>query len=164
LCSQERQLGIFHASNLPISLIVIIGRFMGTRLNRRKKPHCFAVVGSDVLPPPPRPPHAPLCLIAHIGSATQRQEELKGRRHEIFPASGFFHESSSPKPLKIPLCQCAPPVSITPAANLPPVPSICVIDTSGKLPPVPTTLVLNLPLVSTPPVANDGNNIGLLTP
>jgi hypothetical protein len=59
---------------------------------------------------------------------------LKGQCHEIF-ASGFFHESSSPKSLKKALrsfqffqkfveiftSQCAPPVSTTPVANLPPV-------------------------------------------
>jgi hypothetical protein len=57
---------------------------------------------------------------------------LKGQCHEIF-ASGFFHELSPPKPLKITLgslrlfrkfaevfaSQGAPTVSMTPVANLP---------------------------------------------
>jgi hypothetical protein len=68
LCSQERQLGIFHASNLPISLIVIIGRFMVTRINRIKKPHCFAVVGSD----PPFP-------CAPVLASTYRQGHTEGK-------------------------------------------------------------------------------------
>jgi hypothetical protein len=60
---------------------------------------------------------------------------LKGQYHNFFCFS-FFHESSSPKPLKITLGpfrifskirggiregQGAPPVSTTPVANLPPV-------------------------------------------
>jgi hypothetical protein len=38
-----------------------------------------------------------------------------------------------------------------------------VNDAGDKLPPVSTTLAANLPLVSTTPVANNGNNIRLLT-
>jgi hypothetical protein len=78
---------------------------------------------------------------------------FKGTVSERFFASGFFHESPSPKPLIITLgsfrkfaeifaCQGAPPVSLTPVANLPPVSttsaanfatsSPCVDDTGGK--------------------------------
>jgi hypothetical protein len=39
-----------------------------------------------------------------------------------------------------------------------------VNDTGGKLPPVSTTPAVNLPLVSTTPVANNWNNIRMLTP
>jgi hypothetical protein len=39
-----------------------------------------------------------------------------------------------------------------------------VNDTGGKLPSVSMTPAKNLPLVSTTQVANNGNNIGLLTP
>ncbi len=78
-----------------------------------------------------------------------------------------------------------PPVSTTPAANFA-TSSPCVVDTGGKfatgvndtvgkfaagvnhaggkLPPVSTTPAANLPLVSLIPVANNGNNIRLLTP
>ncbi len=130
---------------------------------------------------------------------------LKGQCHKIF-ASDFFHESSSPKPLKIALVsfpifskilgdirkswwttgindnrghryqwhqrQICPPVSTTPAANLPLVATIpvttlppvsCVNNTGGKLPPVSTTPASNWPQVSMTPVANNGNNIRLLT-
>ncbi len=38
-----------------------------------------------------------------------------------------------------------------------------VNDAGGKLPPVSTTVAANLPLVSMTPVANNGNNIRLLT-
>jgi hypothetical protein len=74
-----------------------------------------------------------------------------------FFASGFFHESSSPKPLQITLgnfrvisnffrkiaeifaSQGSPLVSTTPVVNLPPV----IIDTGGKfLPPVPLVLLI----------------------
>jgi hypothetical protein len=63
-----------------------------------------------------------------------RADSLKGQCHDIF-ASRLFHESSTPKPLKITLgsfrifgkfaeifaSQGAPPVSTTPVAILPPV-------------------------------------------
>jgi hypothetical protein len=123
--------------------------------------------------------------------------ELKGRCHKIF-CSRFFHESSSPKPLKITLghfkffrkfaeifaSQSAPPVSTTPVANFA-TSSAGVVNTGGKfvtgvndtggkfvtnvnsaggkLPPVSTTPEANLPPVSTTHVANNGNNIRLLT-
>jgi hypothetical protein len=75
----------------------------------------------------------------------------------------FFHESSSPKPLKITLetfqiflkfrrdihSQGAPPVSMTQGANLVP---------------VSTTAAENLPPVSTTPVAKNINSIRLITP
>ncbi len=81
---------------------------------------------------------------------------FKGRVSRIF-ASDFFHESSSPKPLKITLgsfqiflkfaeifaSQGAPPVSMTQVVTLPPVStkpaanfatsSAVVVDTGGKL-------------------------------
>jgi hypothetical protein len=78
-----------------------------------------------------------------------------------------------------------PPVSTTPAANFA-TSFPCVVDTGGKfatgvnntggkfasgvndaggkLPPVSTTPAANLPPVSLTPVANNGNNIRLLTP
>jgi hypothetical protein len=104
-----------------------------------------------------------------------------------FFASDSFHESSSPKPLKITLgsfqifskirgdiaSQGAPPVSKTPVANFA-TSSAGVVDNGrkfatgvheagGKLPPVSLTPAANLPPVSTTPVANNGNNIRLLT-
>jgi hypothetical protein len=53
-----------------------------------------------------------------------------------------------------PVCQLQhlPPVSTTLAANLPPVPLVLLIP------------VAHLPLVSPTPLANNGNNIRLLTP
>ncbi len=68
-----------------------------------------------------------------------------------------------------------PPVSTTPVANLPPVSttptpaanfatSIAgVVDTGGNLPPVSMIPSANWPPVPTTPVANNGNNIRLLT-
>jgi hypothetical protein len=65
-----------------------------------------------------------------------------GQSHEIF-ATDFFQESSSPKPLK----------------------QNCREFSSQGVPsPVSTTLAANLLLVSTAPVANNWNNISLLTP
>jgi hypothetical protein len=63
---------------------------------------------------------------------------LKGKCHEIF-CFRFFHESPSPKPLKItlgsfrPMTMTAnlPPVSTTPAANFANR-SACVVNTGGK--------------------------------
>ncbi len=52
-----------------------------------------------------------------------------------------------------------PPVSKIPAANL-----TGVNGAGGKLPPVSTTPAANLPPVSLTPVANSGNNIRLQTP
>ncbi len=49
-----------------------------------------------------------------------------------------------------------PPVTTIPAAA-------GVNDAGGKLPPVSTTPAENLPPVSLTPVANNGNNIRLLT-
>ncbi len=75
----------------------------------------------------------------------------------------FFHESSLPKPPKITLgsfptflkififiSEGAPPVSMTPAANLPPVSTA----PAANLPPVSTAPAANLPPVSTAPAAN----------
>ncbi len=124
-----------------------------------------------------------------------------------FFASGFFHESSSPKPPKIKIgsylffftkiwgeirkwrvhhwyqrhqwqichqyqwhpsgkfchryCWCwwYRRQIVNDTRNLPP----GVNDTGGKLLPVSTTLAANLPLVSMTPVANNRNNIRLLT-
>ncbi len=103
--------------------------------------------------------------MSRIRNTDQNHEKLylKGQCHEIF-ASGFFHESVSPKPLSIPLgpfrifrkfaeifaAQGWPPVSTTPVANLPPLST----TPAAKLPPVSTTPVANLPPVSTTPAAN----------
>jgi hypothetical protein len=85
----------------------------------------------------------------------------------------FFHESSSPRPLKRTFGSLCSFTKIhrdirksryTTGFN----------DKGGKfapvfnykvayLPPVSMTLTVNLPLVSTTPVANNGNNIRLLT-
>ncbi len=56
-----------------------------------------------------------------------------------------------------------PPVSTIPAVNLPPVPLVSLIP-GPNLPPVSTKLAVNLLLVSMTAVANNGNNIRLLTP
>ncbi len=84
---------------------------------------------------------------------------LKGQCHEIF-CFCFFHESIFPQPQSIPFrpffeffrkfaeifaSQGAPPVSMTPVANLPPVST----TPAAKLPPVSMTPVANLPPVST---------------
>ncbi len=91
---------------------------------------------------------------------------LKGQCHEIF-ASGFFRASSSPKPLIIALLSFqiffqklaeifaspgATPVSMTPVANLPPIPLVSLIP-AANLPPLSTTMA-----------TNNGNTIRLLTP
>ncbi len=65
-------------------------------------------------------------------------------------------------------------MSLTPVANFA-TSSTCVVDTGGKfaagvndaggkLPPVSTTPAANLPPVSLTTMANNGNNIRLLTP
>ncbi len=101
---------------------------------------------------------------------------LKRQCHKIF-ATGFFMNHLPPSPLKITLgsfmffrkfaeifaSQGAPPISMTPVENLPPVSTTpaaifatdttVVNDTCGKLSPLSTT-----------PVANNGNNIRLQTP
>jgi hypothetical protein len=66
--------------------------------------------------------------------------DLKGQCHKKF-CFRFFHESSSPKPLKITLghfkfaeifaSQSAPPISTTPVANFA-TSSAGVLDTGGK--------------------------------
>ncbi len=65
-------------------------------------------------------------------------------------------------------------VSTMPEANLPQLSMTLVvnftsstagvIDTGGVLPQVSTTLAVNLPPASMAPVANNGNNIRLLSP
>jgi hypothetical protein len=70
-----------------------------------------------------------------------------------FFASGFFHDSPSPKPLKITLGSFQIFLKIRGDIHK----SRCttdVNDTSGKLPPVSTTPGANLPPVSTTPAAN----------
>ena len=77
---------------------------------------------------------------------------LKGQCHEIF-ASGFFHESPSPKPLILTLGSSQIFSKIRGDIRN----SRCttgVNDTGGKLPPVSTTPAANLPPVSTTPLAN----------
>jgi hypothetical protein len=100
---------------------------------------------------------------------------LKGECHEIFCASGYFHESVSPQPQSNPIgpfqiffteifsSQGASPVSTTPATKfstiLPKVVDATrVNDAGGKLPLVSMTPAANLPPVSMTPVANNGNN------
>jgi hypothetical protein len=115
-----------------------------------------------------------------------------GQCHEIF-CFRFFHESPSPKPLKIALgsfqifskqfaeifaSQGAPPVSTTLVAILPLVDTsrkiASIVDKGGKF---ATSIIDNggkfchgkfaagvkLPPVSTTPMANNGNNIRLPT-
>ncbi len=95
------------------------------------------------------------------------KEGLKGQCHEIFDF-WFFHESVSPKPLSIQTgrfeffrksaeifaVQSAPPVSLTPVANLPPVSLIPAaisnrrrFTPAANLPPLSFILVANLPPV-----------------
>ena len=109
---------------------------------------------------------------------------LKGQCQEIF-ASGFFHESVSPKPLSIPLgpfrifskirgdirsSRLTTGISDTGGKFATGVNdtggkfAAGINDTGGNLPPVSMTPAANLPPVSVPPVANNGNNIRLLTP
>ncbi len=87
--------------------------------------------------------------------------DLKGQCHEIF-ASDFFHDSSSPKPLKITLgsfqiflkirrytvftSQGAPPVSTTSVANFA-TSSAGIVDTGGKFATGVNDIGANLPLV-----------------
>jgi hypothetical protein len=95
----------------------------------------------------------------------------------------FCHESSSPKLLKITLgtlrdirdirkSMCTTGVNcnggkfatgITGVVDTGGKFATCVNVTSGKLPQVSTTLAISLPPVSTTMVANNGNNITLLT-
>ncbi len=88
---------------------------------------------------------------------------LKGQCHEIF-CFWFFSWISFPPPkvfhldrfeffrkfAEIFASQGAPPISMTPVANLPPLST----TPATKLPPVSTTPVANLPPVSATPVAN----------
>jgi hypothetical protein len=112
----------------------------------------------------------------------------KGQCRELF-ASGFFHESSSPTPLKILLgtfqiffskihidihkSRCTTGINdtdgkfaidTTGAADTGGKFDIGVNFTSGKMPQVSMTPVENLPPMSTSPAANNGNNIRLITP
>ncbi len=100
-----------------------------------------------------------------------------------FLLQAFFHESPSPKPVKITLgyffyfyrkfaaiftsqryqpnqCQFATSVNNTSGKFA--TSTAYVVDIGGKLPPVSTTLAVNLPAVLSTPVANNGNIIRLL--
>jgi hypothetical protein len=82
----------------------------------------------------------------------KKKDLLKEKCHEIFCFS-FFHESPSPKPLKITLGSFRLFSKLRGDIRK----SRCttgVNDTGGKLPPVLTTPAANLPPVSTTPAAN----------
>jgi hypothetical protein len=101
-----------------------------------------------------------VCFLVVVFSLLPLKRDIVTR----FFASGFFHESPSPKPLKITLgsfqifskirgdirkSRCTTGVNDTGGKF-----ATCVNDTGGKLPPVSTTPAANLPPVSTKPAAN----------